>query len=82
MLSHHLFQAHLQKALQDNLVLAQEYTTLQKALMIARQEAVCVFDKRNAADASIQDHEQVTVITTNIPNSLHVRITPLFCMCV
>ncbi|XP_056593712.1 coiled-coil domain-containing protein 178 isoform X2 [Triplophysa dalaica] len=55
-------EAHLQKALQDNLVLAQEYTTLQKALMIARQEAVCVFDKRNAADASIQDHEQLSLL--------------------
>lgn len=49
------------------MVLAQEYTTLQKALMIARQEAVCVFDKRNAADTYIQDHQQVTVIAANIP---------------
>ncbi|XP_048030085.1 coiled-coil domain-containing protein 178 [Megalobrama amblycephala] len=52
----------LQKALKDNLKLSQEYRELQRALMIARQEAVCVFDKRNRAEAFVQDHKQLSLL--------------------
>lgn len=36
-------EGNLQEALKANLRLSQEYRELQKALMIASQEAVCVF---------------------------------------
>ncbi|XP_065115162.1 coiled-coil domain-containing protein 178 [Paramisgurnus dabryanus] len=55
-------EANLQKALKDNLALAQEYKTLQKALMIARQEVVHGFDKSNIAEAYIQDHKQLSLL--------------------
>ncbi|XP_055038138.2 coiled-coil domain-containing protein 178 [Misgurnus anguillicaudatus] len=55
-------EANLQKALKDNLALAQEYKTLQKALMIARQEVVHSFDKSNIAEAYIQDHKQLSLL--------------------
>ncbi|KAI2648822.1 Coiled-coil domain-containing protein 178 [Labeo rohita] len=71
-------EVNLQKALKDNLKLAQEYRELQKALMIARQEAVCVFDRRNRAEAYIHDHKQVTLITANTFPSL--RLLPYVCI--
>ncbi|ROI16411.1 Coiled-coil domain-containing protein 178 [Anabarilius grahami] len=52
----------LQKVLKDNLKLSQEYRELQRALMIARQEAVCVFDKRNREEAFVQDHKQLSLL--------------------
>ncbi|XP_067291350.1 coiled-coil domain-containing protein 178 isoform X2 [Pseudorasbora parva] len=55
-------EVNLQKALRDNLKLAQEYRELQRALMIARQEAVCVFDRRNRAEAYVQDHKQLSLL--------------------
>uniref|UniRef100_A0A9J7ZH71 Si:dkeyp-7a3.1 n=1 Tax=Cyprinus carpio carpio TaxID=630221 RepID=A0A9J7ZH71_CYPCA len=55
-------EVNLQEALKDNLKLAQEYHELQKALMIARQEAVYVFDRRNRAEAYIQDHKQLSLL--------------------
>ncbi|XP_051738645.1 coiled-coil domain-containing protein 178 isoform X2 [Ctenopharyngodon idella] len=55
-------EVNLQKALKDNLKLAQEYRKLQRALMIARQEAVCVFDRRNRAEAFVQDHKQLSLL--------------------
>ncbi len=73
-----LFQVNLQEALKDNLKLAQEYQELQNALMIARQEAVYVFDRRNRAEAYIQDHKQVTLITTN--TFLSLWLLPYVCL--
>ncbi len=73
-----LFQVNLQEALKDNLKLAQEYQELQNALMIARQEAVYVFDRRNRAEAYIQDHKQVTLITTN--TFLSLQLLPYVCL--
>ncbi|KAK7123439.1 hypothetical protein R3I93_021763 [Phoxinus phoxinus] len=55
-------EVHLQKLLQDNLKLAQEYRELQRALMIARQEAVCVSERRNRAEAYVQDHKQLSLL--------------------
>lgn len=55
-------EVNLQKALKDNLKFAQEYRELQRALMIARQEAVCVFDRRNRAEAYVQDHKQLSLL--------------------
>ncbi|KAK2870343.1 hypothetical protein Q8A67_024735 [Cirrhinus molitorella] len=55
-------KVHLQEALKANLKLAQEYQELQKALMIARHEAVCVFDRRNRAEAYIHDHKQLSLL--------------------
>ncbi|XP_052451374.1 coiled-coil domain-containing protein 178 [Carassius gibelio] len=55
-------EINLREALKDNLKLAQEYQELQKALMIARQEAVYVFDRRNRAEAYIQDHKQLSLL--------------------
>ncbi|XDV47847.1 hypothetical protein PO909_017399 [Leuciscus waleckii] len=55
-------EVHLQKLLQDNLKLAQEYPELQRALMTARQEAVCFFERRNRAEAYVQDHKQLSLL--------------------
>ncbi|XP_073797179.1 coiled-coil domain-containing protein 178 isoform X2 [Danio rerio] len=55
-------EANLRKALKDNLKLAQEYQELQRALMMSRQDVLCVFDGRNRAEASILDHKQLSLL--------------------
>nr|XP_009295879.1 coiled-coil domain-containing protein 178 isoform X4 [Danio rerio] len=55
-------RANLRKALKDNLKLAQEYQELQRALMMSRQDVLCVFDGRNRAEASILDHKQLSLL--------------------
>ncbi|XP_051969765.1 coiled-coil domain-containing protein 178 [Xyrauchen texanus] len=55
-------EVNLQKALKENQELAQEYRVLQKELMIARQEAICVFEKRNRTEAYFQDHKQLSLL--------------------
>jgi len=76
-----LLQVHLQKLLQDNLKLAQEYRELQRALTIARREAVCVFERRNRAEAYVHDHKQVTRFFLCDFFHMHVCTTAIFCMC-
>ncbi|KAK1794850.1 hypothetical protein P4O66_010052, partial [Electrophorus voltai] len=51
-------QANLKKALKKNALLAQEYRELQKALMMAKREALYVFTEKNRAEASFHDHKQ------------------------
>lgn len=52
-------QANLRKALKENAELAQEYGELQKAVMVARREAVLASSEKNRAEASFHDHTQV-----------------------
>ncbi|XP_035386382.1 coiled-coil domain-containing protein 178 isoform X2 [Electrophorus electricus] len=55
-------QANLKKALKKNALLAQEYRELQKALMMAKREALYVFTEKNRAEASFHDHKQLSLL--------------------
>ncbi|KAL0966206.1 hypothetical protein UPYG_G00292290 [Umbra pygmaea] len=55
-------KADLQVALRENDELAHEYIDLQKALMIARREAVRVLDELNRAEASFHDRKQLSLL--------------------
>ncbi|XP_076826397.1 coiled-coil domain-containing protein 178 [Brachyhypopomus gauderio] len=55
-------KANLQKALKENAQLAQEYSELQRALMTAKQDAVCVCTGRNRAAASFLHHKQLSLL--------------------
>ncbi|XP_031418799.1 coiled-coil domain-containing protein 178 isoform X2 [Clupea harengus] len=55
-------KADLREALQENARLAHEYRNLQKDLMIAKREAVCVFDQKNRAEVSFQERKQLSLL--------------------
>ncbi|KAL6489199.1 hypothetical protein MHYP_G00029400 [Metynnis hypsauchen] len=55
-------KANLKKALKENVELAQEYKASQQALLIARQEAVCVFNKKNKTKESFHDYKQLSLL--------------------
>ncbi|XP_030623509.1 coiled-coil domain-containing protein 178 [Chanos chanos] len=52
----------LQTTLQENVALAREYSELQRSLMVAKREAVCVFEQRNRANASLHDHKELSLL--------------------
>uniref|UniRef100_UPI003AAA84F5 coiled-coil domain-containing protein 178 n=1 Tax=Centroberyx gerrardi TaxID=166262 RepID=UPI003AAA84F5 len=52
----------LKIALKENTDLAREYTDLQKSLMEAKQEAVCVFSEKNRANESFHYHTQLSLL--------------------
>ncbi|XP_020323256.1 coiled-coil domain-containing protein 178 [Oncorhynchus kisutch] len=55
-------KSDLKVALRENVELAHEYRALQNVLMIVKQGAVGVFDKRNRAEASFYDHKQISLL--------------------
>ncbi|XP_017320591.1 coiled-coil domain-containing protein 178 isoform X3 [Ictalurus punctatus] len=55
-------KANLRKALKENAELAQEYGELQKAVMVARREAVLASSEKNRAEASFHDHTQLSLL--------------------
>lgn len=54
-------QAILKEAQKLNIKLAHEYKELQQDLMIARQDAACLFFKKKRAKDSSHNHKQVKV---------------------
>ncbi|XP_066540023.1 coiled-coil domain-containing protein 178 isoform X2 [Hoplias malabaricus] len=55
-------RAALKKGLKENVELAREYGTLQEALLMARRDALSVFEQKNRAQASFHDHKQLSLL--------------------
>ncbi|XP_060777011.1 coiled-coil domain-containing protein 178 [Neoarius graeffei] len=55
-------KANLRKALKENAELAQEYRELQKAVMVAKREAVFTLSEKNRAEASFHNHTQLSLL--------------------
>ncbi|XP_066545763.1 coiled-coil domain-containing protein 178 [Amia ocellicauda] len=63
-------KAALDKGLQENAELAQEYRVLQKALLVAKGQAVSVYEEKNRMEASFQDHKQLSLLQTRMHKAL------------
>ncbi|XP_067108447.1 coiled-coil domain-containing protein 178 [Osmerus mordax] len=64
----------LKTELKENAVLGAEYRELQNVLMVEKQEAVCVFDKKNRAQGSFHDHKQLSLLQ----NRMHIAVVKSF----
>ncbi|XP_069047592.1 coiled-coil domain-containing protein 178 isoform X2 [Lepisosteus oculatus] len=63
-------KAALKKGLRENVDLAQEYKDLQRALLIAKTEAVAVHSEKNRMEASFQDHKQLSLLQRRMHKAL------------
>ncbi|XP_062847144.1 coiled-coil domain-containing protein 178 isoform X3 [Trichomycterus rosablanca] len=55
-------KSNLKAAQKENMKLEHEYRELQKALMIAKRDAVCLFIEKKRANGSFQDHKQLSLL--------------------
>ncbi|KAJ8012188.1 hypothetical protein DPEC_G00066080 [Dallia pectoralis] len=63
-------KADLKESLRENVELAHEHRALQNVLVIAKLQAVCVFDEKNRADESFHDHKQLSLLQKRMHKAL------------
>ncbi|KAM6948712.1 coiled-coil domain-containing protein 178 [Aplochiton taeniatus] len=55
-------KSELKNGLRENVELAEEYRELQKAVMVAKREAACVYNRKNQVETSFHEHKQLSLL--------------------